>query len=244
MNLHSPTTAIALLSMCLVTSQSLHAGILIDDFDTGDISLSKVDSDAVEESQTGLDPSRVIGGRREFLVGEFGTVGQNLLIESGKLIFETEDSFGYFDLSYGTPEEPLNLNLTGDGSDAFVVETESLTSLLPVIDLRSSGSSRRVSISSLTRQMLPNGNARILVPFEAFNGVNLQQVDQIILTASRVRPSSEITILSIATTTIPEPTTSGLLMYGILFFVGFHNKRANSTNAVGDAAAKKHSKTK
>ena len=76
---------------------------MIDDFETGIISLSKVNNEAVEESQTGLDPSRAIGGRREFRVGEFGTVGQKLSVESGKLIFETEDSFGYFDLSYGTP---------------------------------------------------------------------------------------------------------------------------------------------
>ncbi|MEZ6068660.1 MAG: hypothetical protein R3C10_00020 [Pirellulales bacterium] len=102
--------------------------INIDDFSVCPITVSRTGSDPAEALQTGLDEHHVLGGQRGILVGEAGSETQTAVVNSAAGVFEfsTDDSFGYLDLLYGTDEKPLNIDLTADGSTAFVLyETDS-----------------------------------------------------------------------------------------------------------------------
>jgi len=214
MKLVVTNTVFATLTFNAICSINAVAGILIDDFETGSIDVSRLGGSVVEETQTGLDPSHIIGGERLITVGQSGDAPQHLNIDAGQLKFNSGDSFGYFQVAYGSSTSPLNLDLLASGANAFVLDFEAPYVPLARIVLRSSTGSENPSIGNFDTVFFPSGLARVVVPFDAYGSVDLRQVEEIVLDVSRVRPLSQIAFLRIAT--IPEPSSVCLLALGAL----------------------------
>ncbi len=105
----------AALSSAIITALLCNAApaIVIDDFSVGPV---MVDGPSGTAAQTGLDPSHVIGGRRDIFVEHAGDRAQ---VETGKGRFHfTTDAgdFGYVRLTYGQGG-PLGVDFTAQGHD-------------------------------------------------------------------------------------------------------------------------------
>lgn len=196
-------TCITCVLVMSVTSPSI--AIVIDDFTVGPISLVRDSGVPVVFAQSGLDTSHVVGGRRDFLLGASNRDGQTATIDTatGQFTLGVNEpaTLAYLTLSYGSEDQPLNLDLTADGSDRFVFDFPSDTGF---------------SFLQLTSPGANQGSSRIseTVLFSAFPSVDLTNVSSITLTAGR---SQGFVLNSIRT--VPEPFTSTLLAVGILGLV-------------------------
>lgn len=209
----------SLLAWCL--SPTVSAMTVLDDFGEGSISVARLADAAGFAVQPGLDPAKVIGGRREITVGEFGTVEQVLSINAdrGELTFQTGDTPGYFTVQYGTDAEPLDVDLTAGGANAFVLEY-SVNPALPLgqkprlnISVTSPGRRRSVSASAFAvlPEQLPNGRTRVVMPFSlAGDDVDFTLVNQLALETGRFHRSTSVTLHRFAL--IPEPASLVLVV--------------------------------
>lgn len=223
-------SATLLLTCCM--ARVSRAGVIIDDFRSGDITVSRTGDTVAEATQTGLSSS-VVGGGRFIKVGEFGSAGQTLSIDasSGTMEFETGDSHGYFSVVYGSEGEPLNLDLLAEGAGAIVLDTINTSS--------STGQPLRLSVFTTgdegtvtsrlfaeAPQTLQNGLSRLTFSFEFISPeADFRRVERIELSAGRVRPLTSLTIHHFAT--IPEPTTYSLMLVGSLLLIGRRPSSAN-----------------
>lgn len=100
--------------------------IVIDDFSVGPIQLVR-GSSPVTFVQSGLDPTRVIGGERAFVLGAFGAVGQRAEVDLSTTrltLWLPPDAreLGYLTVTYGGADHPLNRDLTAGGNDRFILD--------------------------------------------------------------------------------------------------------------------------
>jgi hypothetical protein len=207
---------LAAAAVVVSASGSAASAITIDDFSVGSIEVARTGSTAASAQQTGLDPLHVLGGSRDFSVGTAGGSGQRLVVDApaGELRFDT-DTTGYFRVTYGSLTEPLNINLTADGSNAFLFHItyavpNSPLSLIPGNTFRvitTSGTrfgSMTVASANIATQ--PDGSRLIRLPFSSLNGQgDLKMVERIEYELFRVPPGSHFTLRTFAT--VPEPST-------------------------------------
>ncbi len=237
MQLHSRVVLIASSSLMCFTTLLAQAGTVIDDFQSGSITVTRGGDHPGEAMQTGLDSSSVVGGERSITVGEFGGAGQTLSIDatSGKLNFLTNESHGYFMVEYGSEVMPLNLDLLANGANALVLDfTKSSTStsqpLRLLIFTTGDAGTFQSRLFAEVPQTLPNGLTRLRFPFEFISPeADFQRVERIELSASRVRPLSSFTIHRIAT--VPEPSALFLVIVGVCIFVSRAQQRPNLRHA-------------
>jgi hypothetical protein len=196
----------------------------IDDFSVGPIAVQRNGSLAATALQAGLDPIHVIGGAREVVVGEFGASIQTLTVDTDlrELQFSAPTGGGYFDLLYGSEAQPLNVDLTADGSDAFLVEFAMQGGFVTLNFLRVFTSSGEGALGGgnpgTIRTDLPDGKILMEYPFEAFsNSPDFTNVQRIELGFHRLSTVDGPVLLSF--TTIPEPGAMALLGIASLPFI-------------------------
>jgi hypothetical protein len=193
--------------------------VTIDDFSVGPITLTRTGATAAAAQQTGLDPNHVLGGARDITVGASGgDAGQSVTIDTAarQLQFTIDTSLGYFDLVYGSMAQPLNVDLTADGSDAFRIDFSKTGSHISLqrLSVFTAGADGTLSgsNSNVLKATLPDGRVRVEYPFSAFPGVNFSAVERIGLGFVRVSNADDPVILGIVT--VPEPAASTLLAVG------------------------------
>lgn len=110
----------AVLAVCSRPTLAL-AGVLIDDFSEGPITVTRTGG-AYSETQTGLDANRVIGGSRLFEFEQFGAEVQTATVGGGTLQLTSTPAPGgstlvYFALMWGSDTKPLGIDLKADGGN-------------------------------------------------------------------------------------------------------------------------------
>jgi hypothetical protein len=204
-------------ALAVLLSQPSSA-IVIDDFSVGPITVTRTGAMAATAQQAGLDPNHVLGGGRDIVVGQFGLAGQSLTVDTAlqelQLTVPAVNDRGYFDLMYGTTAQPLNIDLTADGSDAFLVEFAGPGGHVSLNWLRVSTSSGEGVLGGgnmgTTTTALSDGRILVEYPFSAFSGApDFTSVDGIRLEFFRLSAFSGPVLRSI--TTIPEPATAVLV---------------------------------
>lgn len=196
---------------------------IIDDFSVGPVSIQQTSNASVNSDQQDLDPIHVLGGVRYIQTG-FGGGGatQTATVDTTaqKFTLTTSGStLGYVQLRYGSLAQPLDLDLTGDGSQFFLF---SFTDILPStfsppfnIQINGAGVQRTVQLrpqSSSTRDIV-----NMLVPYSSFSPT-LVDVDSISISATRYPQNSQFSLLRIATV-IPEPSTVMLAGISAVFLL-------------------------
>ena len=184
--------------------------MVIDDFIVGRVILVRDAGVPVMFDQTGLDPAFVAGGGREFL-GQFNNDGQSVVIDTttGQLTLGVAPpaTLGYLSFSYGSDVQPLNLDLTADGSDRFIFDfagTAGFGSLL----LTSPGMGQAGLIGADP------------LFFSDFDAVDLTNIRSIKLSFGR---SPGFVLNSIHT--VPEPCAGILLAFGLLEILATRRRR-------------------
>ncbi len=193
---------------------------VIDDFSVGPLALTAFDIVGEEQTQTGLDPAAVLGGTRRSYVGSTSgaQLGANLTIDTTqrRMLFESDPKHGgYFQLEYGSVA-PLNVDLTADGGDRFVIEFSDLIIgpgpylfNLRVIS-KSQGAIIVEGFDLMTAVDALSGSGTVEVPFSAFTNSDLTQVHSIRIAAARFPVNSQLAIRGFST--IPEPGSLSLLV--------------------------------
>jgi hypothetical protein len=202
---------------------SAASAITIDDFSVGPIEVSRTGSVAATAVQSGLDPSHVLGGGRDITVGEFGTSGQTLIVDTAlrELQFSPGSSSGYFQVNYGSMAQPLNVDLTAGGSNAFlfhfIYNVPNFPTSLPPSSIRvftATGSGfTALNHSGGSITMLPDGSRRARIPFSTLGNLDLTAVQRIEFELFRVSPGTEFVLKAIAT--VPEPSCLALFTLGL-----------------------------
>ncbi|MCA9235013.1 MAG: hypothetical protein KDA44_06065 [Planctomycetales bacterium] len=181
-------------------SQTTLAALLVDDFSVGPTTVTR-NGAALAQSQTGLDPSRVLGGARHFEFDGNGADVQTATIGGGTLQLTPTpmpvgNSLAYLDLTWGSDSSPLGLDLTSLGANRFHIDL--LSGSRPGLVIGSPGGGR----SSRN----PDSNGDVFFT-ELSGSADLANVSWIRL--STVRSSGyKIGSLSI----VPEPATLWLGM--------------------------------
>jgi hypothetical protein len=202
--LYSPTDALA---------------VVIDDFEVGSITVARLGATFVEETQTGLDPTHVLGGSRFIQVGRGDSVPQTLTVKADEslMTLETGNTFGYFDLGYGSDSDPLNLNLLAAQLSSFVVDFTSSSTSLPLLGVIVRTATAEEAIGATSTTTLPNGLQRAVVPFDRYPpSVDLGNVEQIVLRMIRFPPNNVLTIHRFLA--VPEPSS---LLLGLALSLAF-----------------------
>ena len=139
---------------------------------------------------------------RKFLLGEFGSDGQSATIDTmiGQLTLgvNAPATLAYLSLSYGSDAQPLNFDLTADGSDRFALDFASIAGSAS-LRLTSPGKSQVSRVIGET------------ISYSKFAPVDITNVSSITLLTPR---SGGFVLNSIQT--VPEPFTGALLAVGIL----------------------------
>ncbi|MEQ8618820.1 MAG: hypothetical protein RIB44_19775 [Lacipirellulaceae bacterium] len=207
------------------------AAIVIDDFSVGPITVERTGVDPGMAEQLGLNPTNVIGGVRSISVGSSGSPIQTLEIqaEESQLVFETgphaNTFIGYFDISYGSTSLPLNIDLTANGANAFLLEYETNLDRVPLarVIVSSPSGTDNPAFSNFDTQPLPGGRTRIVLPFDRYPRVDFENVTQISLDVARFPSASQITFYRFET--VPEPTTAMLIVASLMSFAIQHRSR-------------------
>lgn len=197
----------------------LGQALVIDDFRQGAVDWT-LSGNYSSSSQTalfdGLDPAHTIGGSRRVYGSTLNTGHLQVVTDPGYFQFDATASWGYFDLTYGSTANPLAANLLADGSDAFLITLPEVTPGLwrgsYQFGLTTPTSGRIFNLASPLYAL--NGPGDIRIPFSFFSGLDLTNVSSIWIDATRVEPTYRIRIGSI--TTVPEPTTSVLIVFGLV----------------------------
>ena len=176
-------------------SQTTLAALLVDDFSVGPTTVTR-NGAALAQSQTGLDPSRVLGGARHFEFDGNGADVQTATVGGGTLQLTPTpmpvgNSLAYMDLTWGSDSSPLGLDLTSLGANRFHIDLLSGSRLWLIVGSPGGGRS--------SEPPDPNGD----VFFTKLAGAaDLTNVSWIRLSAGR-STGYEIGSLSI----VPEPAT-------------------------------------
>jgi hypothetical protein len=184
----------------------------IDDFSQGALSLQATDylpgQTAVQE---GLSASAVIGGVRSVYAGSVDLATLSIDPAVGRFLFSADSSWGYFTLQYGDTI-PLAANLSGDGSNQFLINIDELTPGLWRGDFSFEiKSNDEWSSCGFDDDLFAlNGPGQLTIPFSRFQGADLTHIQAIRIHVGRFEPTFRIGIDSIMT--IPEPGTLTMLL--------------------------------
>jgi hypothetical protein len=209
--------AFAVLSVCMAWTASASATIIIDDFDTGPITVTRTSLPAVTHLQTGLDPSHVIGGSRQISInGHFGDFGQTLTVDATQGHLKAfGPNNGDVRVTYGV-DAPLNLNLAALSGQVLRIEailsnpTFEWPSLPFIIFGSQNGGSAIYGVTGPAHTPIPGGGA-FDIPLSPPGAVQ-GNPDLTAITSIRIQylepvPERILTLLAI----VPEPTTLALL---------------------------------
>lgn len=243
---------VILLSLLFTNAETPRAcAVTIDDFSDGSIVLTKTTSSVATAQQAGLNPAAVLGGGRNIAVGEFGEIGQSMTIDAsaGEMRFHTPSGgAGYFQIDYGTASEPLNVDLTADGANAFLMHfafNPPLGSLpgrpfdyppnsLRVVTAAGTGFMQLVD-ALVTTTVLPDGSYLARIPFAAFgNQVELSAVNRVEFEMFRLGRQTSLRHFA----TVPEPATSWLLVAAVLIARAGFIRRRRAPDAYPSAGAR------
>ena len=203
------------------------AAVVIDNFQVGSITVARLGDTVAGAEQSGLEPASVLGGRRSIVVGEYGTSEQTLTIDAaaGQMSFVTGDTHGYFDIAYGSPANPLNLDLLADGANAFALTYDPTPEKprIGVMVVSATGTSTIGTYSAgVYSETLADGSTRFVLPFDQFLAdVDFQNVEQIVLSSSRFSPQSQVMLSELIT--VPEPAT--ITCIGLLGVAAFRPRQ-------------------
>jgi hypothetical protein len=216
--------AIALCVANSVAISSLSARV-IDDFSVGGTTVTGSGAPATLQTQAGLDPNHVVGGGRNISVGGAGANVQTLTIDTGAgelkflTVADATSGRGYFDVTYGTAANPLNLDLTSGGANAFYFVTKWILggvlfdqppNFFNVITAAGESTSSVDNIRGGIVTVLGDGRRQVVVPFSAFTPkFDATKVLRIELDFLRIQQGSEFTLSAFRT--VPEPGTVMLL---------------------------------
>jgi hypothetical protein len=213
-----------------VSGQVAH-GIVIDDFTSGSI---VVTGPAVMQ-QTELDPAHVLGGVRNFNVGQNGN-GSVVEIDPTNRFSLHSTGYGYFDIGYDLTSSSEGVNLIQGGADRFSLHlgtsTATYTPMALGVDLPPNSSYAGFSF------IVDNGNGAwnnliLDFPFSLFHS-DLTSTHNIHLSAIRNAPGTSLNILTI--TTAGTPVTGDYNRDGIVdgkdFFVWQHEFGVTTRNGL------------
>jgi len=191
----------SLLVFCAFTGPLACHAQVIDDFSESPVALTRADT-PVFLSQLSLNPSNVIGGSRDIVLGEFGSAGQFVDISDGSLTTDSfSDSLLYLSLTYGSDTSPLGLDLSLTGHDRFSFE-DFTGDAIGFFRLSSPTGSSTASLNLLSSEH----------PFLLFSdfdgGVNFSDISTIEFNTSRNTQTFGFGGIATATA-VPEPS-SGL----------------------------------
>jgi len=192
------------------------AGLVVDDFTQGQLSLQVSNLTGQTVLLSGLDPGHVLGGSRSVYAGTLGVASLDIVTPSASdFLFTAVSSFGYFTLSYGS-SAPLNVNLLADGSDQFVLNVASLTPGLyrGIFDFNLESGNRWYSYDFSQSLFQLNAPGQIAIPFSGFAGADLAHVQGLEVDVARFEPTFHIGLNSI--TTVPELSPAALVGLGLL----------------------------
>lgn len=215
--------------MCC-TSDSCHA-LVIDDFEMGSLVVERTGDSSQEAAQTGLDPAHVLGGNRYVTVGQFGSATQTLTVDpnAGLLLMEAAQSYGYFEIGYGSDDSPLNVDLTAGNAHAFLVDYspgEFIPLFRIVVQTPMGTDSVSLGFFAITPFELPNGQMRVRFPFELYpEWVDFENVERVAISIGRQSPDSSFEIHQILT--VPEPTTLLLALLLVPIACARRNRRTH-----------------
>ena len=218
------------------------SAVTIDDFSVGSIEVARTGTMAATALQTGLDPAHVLGGGRNFSVGSSGGSVQRLVVDAAASELQfTTDTNGYFQITYGSLAEQLNVDLTAGRHNAFLFHLEYTApnnplALIPGNSIQvvtANGTSfGMMSGASIAAQA--DGSRLVRVPFSSFRGpVDFTAVQRIEFELFRVPMGSQFALRTFAT--VPEPSAGVLLVLG-LGFCGRRVRRQFRTPAYGGQA--------
>ncbi len=178
--------------------------LIVDDFTAGAGVVQRTPANDRENPatlvQTGLDPAAVLGGTRTTVIGYSGADDQRVTIDpdAGTFVLDkleptTDRSWGYVNVSYGSSDSPLGVDLTADGNDRFIFDATS--PFVPGwIGVTSGGASRSASFRFSDGFGEIDGPEPVL--FSDFPGIDWTDVSVIEIDIIR---SSGVTIRSLTT---------------------------------------------
>jgi hypothetical protein len=199
----------------LVTNPS--RALVIDDFNSGPLTLQVTNLSGQTVLQNGLPTTSVIGGSR-LVYG--GTTGRDLAVESidttaGRFNFINYSDFGYFRLTYGSLASPLGMDLTLGGNHSFELSIADLTPGLGRgnFDFKVDTGTGFIRARFGADLFGLNGPGNVIIPFSSFAGADMTHVRVIEIEVGRFEPTFHIAIDSI--TTVPEPSIVACLSAGL-----------------------------
>jgi hypothetical protein len=202
--------------LCAAWTSVASAALIIDDFDTGPISLTRSSFPAVTELQTALDPNHVIGGSRQISInGHFADFGQSLTVDAtqGHLKAYGPNN-GDIRVSYGA-QAPLNLNLAALSGHFLRIEgignPLTLWPSMPYIIFTSqNGGSALYGVAGPAHTPIPGG-AAFEIPLSSPGALqgnpDLTHITGIQIQYVEPTPERILTLVAI----VPEPTSLVLL---------------------------------
>lgn len=214
---------------------------VIDDFQVGDYSLIGANA-TVNQTQSGLDPSHVVGGSRFVSFRSFAMPPSTLTIAgpTGTLDVSPGGCCTYLTVRYGDTANPLQLNLLDDGSDRFQFDFAELTSeisySLPSVFARDGAGHEARVLTSSTLTVQPTAPFSLTVPFSGFPNFDWTDVASIEITVSRYgggtgRAGQSFSLDRILT--VPEPA-GGLAGFLSVSLVAAIYPRATRRNPAAD----------
>ncbi len=198
-------------ALCIATTAP---AVVIDDFTVGPQNVLLQDQSS-DLSQTSLSGDHVLGGRRG--VDLWGNGGSTSLVidttNGGKAIVDVADGWGYLALTYGTTENPLNLNLAAIGHDTirlrYRISSVSGTTYVPGW-YRVYGTGQQIDIPFANTAS--DNIIEVISSIPASN--DLTDIDKIEVNILRIPAGTTIELIDIIT--VPEPTFALLLLTPML----------------------------
>lgn len=190
---------VAIMSAALVSPATTARAVVIDDFRVGPITVVG----PATQTQNDLDPAHVLGGSRDFNVGEFGSGSVLVITPADGMDFHSTGS-GYFEIKYDLSAGGDGTDLTIGGHDRFRLEfgqvaTATFTPLSVYFTLPSHSSSNGVSLYLATSDDLILEFPYHLFPTPPNNAQNLT------LDVFRNNPGASLELKSITTAGPPLP---------------------------------------
>jgi hypothetical protein len=207
----------------LLCANGRSEALVIDDFSTGPFTIVGTNT-TVDQTQSGLDPAHVVGGSRFISFRSFAVPPSALTLDdqAGTLHMSPGNCCSYLSLRYGSAGNPLQLDLTADGSDRFLVTfadiSEQIPSSVPSIVVRDHQNRMVPIIGGGTLPNPPVGRFSVAVPFTQFSNFDLTNIQSIEIAVSRYSGGRTFTLDSIAT--VPEPSSVVSLLISVAVSYG------------------------
>ena len=222
---------VALVSVLLPVASDAQ---LIDNFSDGELLLSPTDFSDEPVVQDGL--ASVIGGERETYAATQNQAQLSIDTVAEVFNFSATEAFGYFELSYGH-DSPLGIDLSAAGT-AIQLDFESVT-LGPFMGLYrvTLESPDAIASQSFAGQLfaLP-GSGKILLPLNEFQNnfgeIDFSNISTIGVSALRVDENSRLTLSSISSVAIPEPSSLTFLLASATVAIGLRGRKRDTQIAV------------